>query len=86
MYSTFKIYQLFVLFFQIGGFVISPVYLSTSVDGAIHTLLPEHQGPVVDMLALCRLTKHALVRPELQGLFAGSRHLSNAPEMCYTRS
>ena len=35
MYSTFKNYQLFVLFFQIGGFVISPVYLNASVDGAI---------------------------------------------------
>ena len=28
-------YQGFVLFFQIGGFVISPVYLNASVDGAI---------------------------------------------------
>ncbi len=31
-------YQGFVLFFQIGGFVISPVYLNASVDGAIPML------------------------------------------------
>ena len=35
VYSTFKNYHLFVLFFQTGGFVFSPVYLSASVDGAI---------------------------------------------------